>query len=233
MRSDARFAFLRERLLAAGVAPKRVRRYMTELSEHLDDLIRQQQALGYDGEDAQLRSRALLGSDDELAQGWLTDPRLKSFTARAPWAVIPAMTVATAILALALPFLAWIIIGHVGGWTGAHAAPAPAAFVQFSHFWSAATNFLMPPIVALMLALLVQQQRLNLAWAIVPAVGLLLIRLVLTMAPHSLSVGLGLNLWLDTEDRVRLLQIALTLAPGLWLALDRHLRRKQARPHAV
>jgi len=33
------FEELRERLLTAGIAPRHVRRYLAELSDHLDDLI--------------------------------------------------------------------------------------------------------------------------------------------------------------------------------------------------
>lgn len=49
---------LRERLLAAGIAPRHVRRYLAELEGHLDDLIQDQRDAGYDTEDATIRARA-------------------------------------------------------------------------------------------------------------------------------------------------------------------------------
>jgi hypothetical protein len=82
-----RFEGLREILLKGGVAPRYVRRYLAELSEHLDDLIEKQQAQGYEGEDATLRARALLGEDRELAAAMLERKSLRSVTARAPWLI--------------------------------------------------------------------------------------------------------------------------------------------------
>jgi|ERR1051326_3060219 hypothetical protein len=237
---SGRFESLKERLLRAGVAPKRVRRYVSELSDHLDDLVRQQRAAGYEGQDAQLRARALLGSDEELAKGWLDDPRLKSFTARAPWAVIPAVTVGTLMLALALPVIAWVMIGEAGGWIGVHVT-APAWFVVFSDVWSAATSFLVPPAVALALALVAHRQRLNPAWALVPAIILLPLSPHIGVAPHQISVGAGdffrltyqagrshsafpSNQWPLIAAR-----LLVTLAPGLWL----YRWQKRIRAHAV
>ncbi len=58
------FDNLAETLLKGGVAPRHVRRYLVELREHLEDLTDQQRQTGYDQEDAALRARALLGSDE-------------------------------------------------------------------------------------------------------------------------------------------------------------------------
>ena len=82
-----RFEGLREILLKGGVAPRHVRRYLAELSEHLDDLTEKQRAQGYEGEDAQLRARALLGEDRELAAAMLEQKSLRSLPARAPWLI--------------------------------------------------------------------------------------------------------------------------------------------------
>src|SRR6185503_18450029 len=82
-----RFEALREILLKGGVAPRHVRRYLAELSEHLDDLTEKQRALGYDGEDATSRARALLGEDSELAAAMLEQKSLRSVPARMPWLV--------------------------------------------------------------------------------------------------------------------------------------------------
>ena len=78
-----RFEGLRETLLKGGVAPRHVRRYLAELSAHLDDLTVDQHKLGYDGEDANLRARALLGEDRELAAAMLEQKSLRSVAARA------------------------------------------------------------------------------------------------------------------------------------------------------
>ena len=52
------FEALRERPLAAGIAPRHVRRYLAELNDHLDDLIQVQRDAGYDTEDAEIRAPA-------------------------------------------------------------------------------------------------------------------------------------------------------------------------------
>src|ERR1700754_3444929 len=82
-----RFEALREILLKGGIAPRHVRRYLAELSEHLNDLTERQRAQGYEGEDAELRARALLGEDRELAAAMLEQRSLRSIAARAPWLV--------------------------------------------------------------------------------------------------------------------------------------------------
>ena len=77
-----RFDTLRETLLAGGIAPRHVRRYLAELSEHLDDLTAEQRTLGYDATDAVLRAHARLGDDGELAKAMLEQPGMKSWPAR-------------------------------------------------------------------------------------------------------------------------------------------------------
>ncbi len=61
------FEGLRETLLTGGIASRHVRRYLSELSEHLADLTAEQWAAGFEPEDAAICARARLGSDEELA----------------------------------------------------------------------------------------------------------------------------------------------------------------------
>src|SRR6185312_17099619 len=101
-----RFEDLRETLLKGGIAPRHVRRYLAELSEHLDDLTEKQRAQGYDREDAQLRARALLGEDRELAAAMLEQKSLRSLPARAPWLIfglLPPVAGIAAAFALIAP----------------------------------------------------------------------------------------------------------------------------------
>src|SRR3954470_19062621 len=107
-----RFEGLRETLLKGGIAPRHVRRYLGELSEHLEDLIKEQQALGYDAEDADVRARALLGEDPELAAAMLEQKRFRSLPARAPWLVFLLLPpVLTAAIGLAL-YAAFYFVGN-------------------------------------------------------------------------------------------------------------------------
>jgi hypothetical protein len=85
--SQPRFERLSERLLHAGIAPRHVRRYARELSDHFDDLVREEKAGGAARELAETRALSRLGHDEDLAQAMLARPELKSFMSRYPWAV--------------------------------------------------------------------------------------------------------------------------------------------------
>lgn len=73
------FDRLRDRLLAAGISPRHVGRYLSELRDHLDDL-----ATASGDRYAGLMR---LGTIDELTDAALARPELQSWIARAPWAV--------------------------------------------------------------------------------------------------------------------------------------------------
>jgi hypothetical protein len=82
-----RFDRLTERLLTAGIAPRHVRRYARELSDHYDDLVREEMEAGAGRELAESRARSRLGNDEDLAEAMLARPELRSLAARYPWAV--------------------------------------------------------------------------------------------------------------------------------------------------
>lgn len=88
------FVDLRERLLRAGVAPRHVRRYVKELTEHLADVIAEERRLGRNQSDAESAAFARLGGTDDLAKAMLDQPQLRSWSARAPWATLGLAPVA-------------------------------------------------------------------------------------------------------------------------------------------
>jgi hypothetical protein len=81
---------LRERLLRAGVAPRHVRRYLTELREHWADLTAEEQRAGRNRVEAEALALARLGRVEDLAGTMIERPELRSWTSRAPWAVLGA-----------------------------------------------------------------------------------------------------------------------------------------------
>jgi hypothetical protein len=103
---------LRERLLRAGVAPRHVRRYLTELTEHLADLKAEEERTGRSRAEAEMAALARLGSMDELAAAMTGERRLQSWSARAPWAMFGLAPIAA--LAAAW-FIALFIL-----WSGWH-----------------------------------------------------------------------------------------------------------------
>jgi hypothetical protein len=109
--SHARFDELRERLLRAGIAPRHVRRYIAELRDHFDDLVREETANGLPRDAAESAARARIGSDDTLAQIMLARPELRSLTSRYPWAVFglgPIVMLALSIV-VALQIEVWLL----------------------------------------------------------------------------------------------------------------------------
>lgn len=77
---------LRERLLRAGFAPRHVRRYLRELSDHFTDVASEQMLAGHSRVDAESIALARLGNADHLAAAMIARPELRSWSARAPWA---------------------------------------------------------------------------------------------------------------------------------------------------
>jgi hypothetical protein len=106
-----RFDRLSERLLTAGIAPRHVRRYARELSDHYDDLVREEIANGAGRELAQTKALARLGTDEDLAEAMLARPGLRSLTARFPWAVFglgPVVMLAASVVG-ALYLEVWLL----------------------------------------------------------------------------------------------------------------------------
>src|ERR1700744_4848181 len=108
------FAGLEDRLLRGGIAPRHVRRYLRELSEHLADLTAAERAAGHDAADAALRARAALGPDGELADAMLKQRDFRSLSARFPWLVFIVMPPFALISGFVLWALAMVLIGVAG-----------------------------------------------------------------------------------------------------------------------
>jgi hypothetical protein len=122
------FDRLSERLLTAGIAPRHVRRYVRELSDHFDDLVREEEEGGAPHALAQTRALARLGHEEDLAEAMLARPELRSLTSRFPWAVFGLGPIA--LLALSVVggiFLEVWVINHTSFvWAWFHMQPSPA-----------------------------------------------------------------------------------------------------------
>lgn len=100
--STPEFDALREQLLRAGIAPRHVRRYVGELRDHFEDLVREEIANGMSKSVARVHARQRLGSDSDLAAVMLARPDLRSLAARHPLAVFTLGPVAMVAAAIAL-----------------------------------------------------------------------------------------------------------------------------------
>jgi hypothetical protein len=219
-----RFESLRESLLKGGIAPRHVRRYLAELTEHLDDLTERQRAQGYEGEDANQRARALLGEDRELAAAMLEQKSLRSIAARAPWLVFLLLPpVLTAVIGLAL-YAAVYSIGYGAAKINALLPLPESGLIGFSTAAMTAVQALAAPAMAALLVLLTQRQRLKPIW---PLLGIALLLLLTPLFSahfgprHNLQVGYGLVIPIRRSVAMRfwpvMLSHVLALLPAAWL----------------
>lgn len=160
------FEAIAETLLKGGIAPRHVRRYIGELTDHLEDGIAHQKAAGYDEQDARIRARALLGDDRELTAAMLEQTRFRSWPARLPWLIFviaPFFVLTACLLALLLPIFA---IGdgaqHIYNATGI----SPDFLRPLSWVLLTGLNLLTLPLLALGMGALAHRQRINPLWPI-------------------------------------------------------------------
>jgi hypothetical protein len=172
------FPELRERLLHAGIAPRHVRRYLSELSDHLADLTAEEQRRGLPPTDARSAALARLGTTDTLAQAMIAQPRLQSLSARAPWAVfalVPLVSLAALwLISLSLLWYGWQLF-MPGAPTPFGTAPGPHHLFESRNVYfqlDRALFFAAPMLIGWITALIAARQRLSPAW---PAAGLALI----------------------------------------------------------
>ena len=92
------FNELRERLLWAGVAPRHVKRYLKELTDHLTDLRAEEERAGRTRQDAEAAALARLGSVDDLTNAMIRRRQFQSWSVRAPWATFGILPMALGLL---------------------------------------------------------------------------------------------------------------------------------------
>jgi len=222
------FDNLAETLLKGGIAPHHVRRYLAELREHLEDLTAWQRAAGFDGEDAAIRARALLGSDEELAAAMLEQKQFRSWTARAPWAVFLLLPLFVAIAASMLFIGPLVLLGKHYNFLQMGAPPPPLWFQTLAINVVAAANLAVMPLVAALFVAIAARQRLKLVWPLAATLLLLaaFIHSDVSFLPHHrghLMLGCGPifmpSAWKTTVEHWPLVsaQYLLTLLPVLWL----------------
>ncbi len=166
------FYELRERLLRAGVAPRHVRRYLSELTDHLADLTTEEERAGRSPADAQSAALSRLGGMDELARTMIARHHVQAWSFRAPWAAFGLAPIA--FLAGAY-FIALFIL-----WSGwkllLPGTDSPFVRVDgFSMFYFGVGRLIYygaPILIGWGIGLVAARQRLSSLW---PTVGLLLI----------------------------------------------------------
>lgn len=97
---------LSRRLLRVGVSPRRSRRYIAELNDHMDDLVAEEAAAGGSCEQVRLRALSRLGGVETLVEAMVARPELRSLSARAP--------VLAYLVAPPLVLMVFVIVAMVG-----------------------------------------------------------------------------------------------------------------------
>jgi len=169
------FELLREKLLAAGVKPWRVRRYLAELADHYDDLLAEEEESGKLGGIARAAALARLGSIDELAEAMTSQSRFRSLAARAPWALFPGGAVFG--LAAGYGVTTLLMLGAVQTFAlpvGTHLMP-PGWLPPIADAIFGFDRYLLPVLLGWFMAFIAVRQRLPALWPVMAMVGLSLL----------------------------------------------------------
>ncbi len=177
------FEPLREQLLCAGIAPRRVDRYLCELADHLADLTAEEQSAGH-AADAVPRALARLGSADSLAVAMIARPELCSWSARRPCAAYLLAPSLALVLGLALSVA--ILVAVAGTFRpGGSGLSLPAWFPGFATTLTVGTPLVLPILLAWALAAHATRRRMKEYW---PLLGLA------TLGILGGAVGIDLSL---------------------------------------
>jgi hypothetical protein len=175
------FHELRERLLRTGVAPRHVRRYLAELTDHFADLRTEEEHAGRSRADAESAALLRLGGMDELTRAMTQQPQFQSWCARAPWATFglaPLLLLAGAyFVALFILWTGWQMF-LPGADTPFGSRPGAHRIFEVANIYFQVDRliyFAAPILVGWGIGLIAARQRFNAVW---PTVGLVLIALM-------------------------------------------------------
>jgi hypothetical protein len=226
------FELVAEQLLKGGVAPRHVRRYISELDDHLAQSTAQLQRGGCGIEDARLQARARLGDDAQLVSAMLDVPGIRAWSARLPWLVFAAIPPAMTFVTFVIPFFLVRLISPLGNFRASLHIWLPLSYADFARYFVDASNLVIAPAVSALFALMAFRQRLDHKWALLAAFS------IIALAPQASTyfseqatighLGQSASLLIDDSRelarawRLTAIQAVLTLLPALLLLGRRH-----------
>ena len=102
------FRRLRRRMLDAGIAPRHVRRIVSELGDHYEDLVEADLNQGLRHSEAHERAMARIGQADDLVQATASHPELRGWASRYPRAAVVVYPLACLAALPAVPVVAGV-----------------------------------------------------------------------------------------------------------------------------
>ncbi len=105
---EREFRVLEERLIDAGIAPKRVRRTVGEMRDHFEDLVAASVEQGLEPTAAQEQAFQQLGRVEDLVREMAARPELKSWASRYPRTAIVIYPLACLAVLPAVPVYAGV-----------------------------------------------------------------------------------------------------------------------------
>ena len=224
-----RFERLHESLLCAGVSARIARRAVAETADHHRLLIAAEMSRGANKTAAHSTADALIGPAELLVQRYAAQPELRTWCSRWP-ALIFTLSPLAAYLALGLGTLMALSIIVESNKAYLHRTRlAP----QVTHGIEVATHvvflFVLPSLVAVVIAALAYRRRIDLKWPVVGigALGVLAavlnVDLVLTggAEPGYLTAGFGWTLKALAQQPLRIAVVTVPTYASMWLAARR------------
>lgn len=158
---------LRERLLSGGVAPARVERYLSELKDHLDDLVAEQDETAVPRAVAEHQAFERLGAPETLSRAMLARRDALSWSARAPIAAyVGAPLIGLAVFS-ALAMIALVVICKMSSAGLDLHQPLPAWVDPFAATATQAVNSAAPVLMAWLLGLEADRRRARPLWPLI------------------------------------------------------------------
>jgi len=193
-----------ERLIQAGIAPRRARRILREFAEHHADVVAECLNSGDSASEAEAAANARLGSEQQLVANLLTCPELRSWAHRRPavaFALAPVLSFALAFIASLLALVA------VGEWRKAHgdALSASSPTIQWMNDYAGIYLLWALPLgAAAVLAVLAARRRETSFWPCVGIAGTCFVGALtnfsLALPPMAGSPTIGAGIGIGTEN---------------------------------
>jgi hypothetical protein len=226
---EQRFIFLKERLLGSGIAAAHANRAAAELQSHFQQLADAASARGASLDEARIEAHALLGSDEDIVQRYVSQPELHSWASRRAGVLFTLFPLLCFIALPLLPALvAWAFSAPLTAYLHRIHVPPEVTHridfgVQLALLWIA------PISISAGFAVLAYRQRVALRWpvagilALCAFVSLINVEFVIRGGadPGQAGAGIGLSMHSLPGQAARTAAMAALVLTPLWLAIRR------------